>query len=179
MGRIFEIDRILFNIENVSQGSQMTNLQNMRYLLIVSSFLCLIFTSCGKMEDPIFNNIENVKVNKVGLSTSLMTFDMQCFNPNNTRAKLKEAEGEAWLDSNYLGRFHVDTTVQIPAISNFKVPVKLDVDMKFFLNYTLFGVQDKEVLVTVKGNAKVGKSGIYKKIPLHYEGRKNLAELIK
>ena len=59
------------------------------------------------MEDPVFNSIENVRVSKMGLTTSLMTFDIQYFNPNNTRARLKEAEGEAWLDSNYLGHFHV------------------------------------------------------------------------
>ena len=131
------------------------------------------------MKEPVFNHIDNVRLNKLGLGTSVMTFDMQYFNPNNKKGTLKEAEGEAWLDSSYVGHFYVDTTVNIPALSNFTVPVKLNVDMKYLLKYSLFGFKNEEILVTVKGNAIVGKAGIYKKIPLQYEGRQNLAELIK
>ena len=151
----------------------------MRYPIISIVFFLLLLTSCGKIKEPVFNYIDNVRVNKLGLNSSLMTFDMQYFNPNNRKAKLKEADGEAWLDSSYVGHFHVDTIVNIPARSNFTVPVKLDVDMKYLLKYSLFGFKNETVLVTVKGNAKVGKGGIYKKIPLQYEGRQNLAELIK
>jgi LEA14-like dessication related protein len=118
-------------------------------------------------------------VDKLGIGTTVMSFDVQYFNPNKSRAKLKEAEGEAWLDSNYVGHFHVDTMVNIPAKSDFTVPVKLDVDMKFFLKYSLTGFRNEEVLVTVNGTAKVGKAGIYKRIPLHYEHKQNLAQLIK
>jgi LEA14-like dessication related protein len=109
-----------------------------------------------------------------------MIFDVEYFNPNNTRgAKLKEAQGEAWLDSNYLGHFYVDTLIDIPPRSNFTIPVKLDVDMKYFLRFSMGGFKNEEVLVRVKGNAKVGKGGIYKKFPISYEGKQNLAELFK
>jgi LEA14-like dessication related protein len=151
----------------------------MRYLIIVTIFSLFLLSSCGKMEEPVFKSIDNVQVNMLGLRSSRMTFDMQCFNPNKTRASLKEAEGEAWLDSSYLGHFHVDTVVSIPSNSNFTVPVKLDVDMKYLLKYSLFGLKNEEVLLTVKGNARVGKGGIYKKFPLNYEGKQNFAELIK
>jgi LEA14-like dessication related protein len=154
------------------------NLQVMRHFLIATCFVFLL-TACGKMEEPVFNSIENVRVSKLGTSLSMMTFDMQYFNPNKSRATLKEAEGEAWLDSNYIGHFHVDTIVSIPANSNFTVPVNLDVDMKYLLKYSLLGFRNEEVLVTVKGKAKVGKGWIYKKFPLHYEGKQNLAELIR
>jgi LEA14-like dessication related protein len=151
----------------------------MRYTIIVSIAFAFVLSSCGKMKDPVFNKIENVRVGKLGLGTSQMTFDMQFFNPNNSKAKLKDAEGEAWLDSNHLGHFHVDTLVSILPNSNFTVPVKLDVDMKYFLSYSLFGFRNEEVLVSVKGKAKAGKAGFYKTISLSYEGRQNLAELLK
>ena len=59
------------------------------------------------------------------------------------------------------------------------MPVRLNADMNFLLKYSLFGFKKEDVLVNVKGTAKVGKGGIYKKIPLHYEGKQNLAGLIK
>jgi len=161
------------------EADHLPNLQGMRYVIFPFGFFLLLLASCGKIEDPVFNYIENVKVNRLGLGTSLMTFDMQYFNPNNRKAKLKEADGEAWLDSSYVGHFYVDTIVNIPAKAIFTVPVKLNVDMKYLLKYSLFGFKKEEVLVRVKGNAKVGKGGIYKKIPLQYEGKQNLAELIR
>jgi hypothetical protein len=155
------------------------NLQAMRYPIIIAIVFLFLFTSCRKIQDPVFNSIENISVSKLGFGTSLMTFDMQYFNPNNRGASLKEAAGEAWLDSNYIGHFHVDTMVSIRARSNFSVPVKLDVDMKYLLNYSLFGFKNQEVLVTVKGNAKVGKAGFYKNVPINYEQKQNLAQLLK
>lgn len=157
----------------------MPNLQAMRYPIILSILFLFLLSSCRKIQDPVFNSIENIRVGKLGFGTSLMTFDVHYFNPNNSRASMKEAEGEAWLDSNYIGHFHVDTMVSIPARSNFTVPVKLDVDMKYLLMYSLSGLKNEEVLVTVKGKAKVGKAGIYKNIAINYEGNQNLAQLVK
>jgi LEA14-like dessication related protein len=142
--------------------------------------MLILLGSCGKMEEPVFNNIGNVKLGKLGLATTTMSFDMEYFNPNNSRAKLTAAAGEAWLDSNYLGHFHVDTLVIIPPKSNFTVPVKLDMDMQKLLTYSLSDFRNKkDVLVTIKGTARVGKSGFYRKLPLDYEGRKNLSEIFK
>lgn len=151
----------------------------MRRLLIITPFFCLLLASCKKIKDPVFNRIANVKIGKIGIGSSQVAFDVEYFNPNNKSAKLKEASGEAWLDSNYLGHFHVDSLIDIPANANFMIPVKLDVDMKYMLRYSLTGFKNEDVLVTVKGTAKVGKSGIYKNFPINYEGRQNLAELMK
>jgi LEA14-like dessication related protein len=150
----------------------------MRHFILAACFLFLL-ASCGKIEDPVFNSIDNIKIIKPGIGTTTMTFDVHYFNPNNSKAKLKEAAGEAWLDSNYVGHFYVDTMINVPAKSDFSIPVKLNVDMKFFLRYSLAGFKNEETLVTIKGKAKVGKGGIYKKISLDHEGRYNLAQMIK
>jgi LEA14-like dessication related protein len=170
---------VIFNIPKKNAENHLPNLQAMRNTIFVILSFFIFLTSCTKWKGPVFNKIENVKVNKLGLGSSLMTFDVQFFNPNNKRITLKNAEGEAWLDSNYLGHFYVDTAVNIPANSNFTVPVKLDVDMKYFLTYSLFGFKNEMVQLSVKGKGKAGKGGLYKEIPLNYEGRHNLAELVR
>jgi hypothetical protein len=151
----------------------------MRRLIIITPIFCLLFVSCKKIKDPVFNRITNVKIGKLGLGSSQVGFDVEYFNPNNKGGKLKEASGDAWLDSNYLGHFHVDSLIDIPANANFLIPVKLDVDMKYMLKYSLTGFKNEDVLVMVKGTAKVGKGGIYKNFPINYEGRQNLALLVK
>jgi LEA14-like dessication related protein len=131
------------------------------------------------MKEPVFNGIENVRINKLAAGKSLMTFEMSYFNPNSLHARLKEAEGEAWLDSTYLGHFYVDSSVNIPANSNFTLPVKLSVEMKNILRHSLAAFLNEQVLITIRGKARVGKSGIYRKFPLNYEGKQNLQELFK
>jgi LEA14-like dessication related protein len=151
----------------------------MKYPIILGGFFILLFSSCHRMKDPVFNDIENVQVSKAGKGRSLMTFNMSYFNPNHTGGRLKEAEGDAWLDSTYLGHFYVDTIVNIPPNSNFIIPVKLDMEMKNIFRHSLAAFLNEQVLITIKGKAKVGKGGFYKKFPLHYEGKQDLAELFK
>jgi len=57
------------------------------------------------MQEPVFNSYGNVRVNKFGIGQSVITLDIQYFNPNHSKAKLKKAEGDTWLDSTYLGHF--------------------------------------------------------------------------
>jgi len=142
-------------------------------------FVLFFLVSCGKIQDPVFNRIVNAKVGKLGLSASQMTFDVEYFNPNKKGGKLKEAQGEAWLDSNYLGHFFVDTLIDIPANATFIIPVKLNLDMKYLLKYSLGGFKNEEVLVKVTGTAKAGRGGFYKKFAINYEAKQNLAELVK
>ena len=161
-------------------GYRLINLRVMKYPVVTGGLLVLLlFSSCHSMKDPVFNNIENVQVNQLGKGRSLMTFNMSYFNPNHTGGRMKEAEGDAWVDSTYLGHFYVDTIVNIPANANFIIPVKLEMEMKNIFRHSLAAFLSEQVLITIKGKAKVGKGGIYKKFHLHYEGKQDLAELFK
>jgi LEA14-like dessication related protein len=142
-------------------------------------FLLLSLCSCRNLKEPVFKGIENVQMKTIGMNGSLMTLDLKYFNPNNINARMKNAEGDAWLDSTYLGHFYVDTTVDIRANSDFLIPVKLNVDMKFILQNSLASFLNEQVLIRIKGKAKLGKGGIYKKYPLSYEGKQNIKELLK
>ncbi len=95
------------------------------------------------------------------------------------RARLKEAQGDAWMDSIFLGHFVVDTAIAIPANSDFVVPVKLNVDMKYMLQLSLVAFGNDEVTITLKGNARVGKAGIYRSYPLDYSGKQNPGKLLQ
>jgi len=151
----------------------------MRYYLIMAGLIVVAFSSCKKLKDPVFDHIQNIRINNVSQGVSTMTLEMAWFNPNNITARLKEADGEAWMDSTYLGHFYVDTVMTIPANSNFIVPVNLEVEMKHILKHSLAAFLNEQVLITIKGRAKVGKGGIYKNIPLQYEGKQHLQELFK
>ena len=128
----------------------------MRYHLIIAGLLLLVLSSCKKLKDPVFNRIQNIRVNNMSKGVSNMTLEMAWFNPNNITARLKQADGEAWMDSTYLGHFYVDSSMTIPAKSDFIVPVKLAVEMKHLVKHSLAAFLNEEVLITIKGKAKVG-----------------------
>lgn len=147
--------------------------------LLLALFVVSGLVSCRDMKDPVFKNIENVKGDRLNFSNSSVTLDMRYFNPNNFKGQLKQAEGDAWMDSTYLGHFMVDSLVNIPANSDFLVPVKLLVDMKQILKHSLTALLNEEVNIRISGRAKAGKGGIFRNFNLNYQGKQNLRELFK
>lgn len=115
----------------------------------------------------------------MGLKESTLTLDLLYFNPNKTSLKLKSAEGDAWIENNFLGHFTVDTLIRIPGNGNFRLPVKLQVDMSKILSTSLLTLLAKETMIKVDGNAKVGKGFIYINYPIRYEGKQKLGEMLR
>ena len=144
---------------------------------IIAFALATALFSCAKMKDPVFKGIENVKMDGLGVSESFVTLDIRYTNPNKFQGRLKSAEGDAWIDSVFLGHFTVDTLVLIPPNQDFLVPVKLKVDMKQMLRHSLTAFMKEEVLLRITGIARAGKSGVYRNFSLNYTGKQNLQEL--
>ena len=147
--------------------------------LLIALVTIVLFSSCGKMIDPVFKGIENVKVNELGVTESTVTLDIRYLNPNNFNGLLKQAEGDAWMDSTYLGHFTVDSSVHIPANSEFLIPVKMAVDLKKMFRHTFAALLNDKVLIRISGQAKAGKSGFYKNFALDYQGTQNLRDLFQ
>ena len=150
----------------------------MKKLLLILGFTAFL-ASCRDIKDPVFKNVENVKGDKLSFTNTAVTLDMRYYNPNNFKGQLKQAEGDAWMDSTYLGHFVVDTVVNIHANSDFLVPVKLAVDMKQVLKHSLTALFNDEVNIRITGKAKAGKGGFFRNFNLNYQGKQNLRELFK
>lgn len=131
------------------------------------------------MKTPEIKGIEKVKINRLGLVESNISFEMLFFNPNNYRIKLKEAQGDAWLDGNPLGHFTVDTLIQIPAKGDFRLPVRLKMNMRYIIENISAAFMDKRVNLKVDGMAKAGKGFVFINYPIQFEGKQNLSELLK
>ena len=147
--------------------------------LFFVGWIFLAMASCKSMKDPVFKGIENVKMGPVGITESLVTLDIRYQNPNNFNGKLKQAEGDAWMDSTYLGHFVADSTIHIPANGEFLVPVRLMMDMKQILKNSYTALMNEEVMLRIKRSARAGRSGFYKNFSLDYQGKQNLRALFK
>lgn len=146
---------------------------------ILLSFLVFGLLSCGKILQPDFKGIENIHTDKFGLQQTDLSLDILYYNPNKYGVKLKSAEGDAWVDTQFLGHFIVDTTIQIPAKADFRLPVKLSVDTRNVFRNSLTAFLHNEVTVKISGTARLGKAGIFFNYPLDYQVKQPLSDFIK
>ena len=145
------------------------------FCLVVVAFL----PTCKSALDPEMKGIENVRIGRVGLGGSNLSFDLVFFNPNNYRLKLKEASGDAWLDGNPLGHFTVDTIVHIPAQGDFRLPVQMEMDMRYLVENISAAFADKLVTLKLDGKARAGKGLLFINYPLRFEAKQKFRELMR
>jgi len=142
----------------------------MKPLLSTCLFSLLFLNSCKDIKDPELRGFDSVEIIKPGFIKSTVRINVRYYNPNRFKAKLKEAQGEAWIDNIYLGTFQVDSLIQVPALNEFVVPV----DLTFETLKVIQLAGSDEVLLKVTGNAKAGKGGFYRNFSLNYEGKQNI-----
>ena len=147
------------------------------FLLFVITATFLI--SCKSFKEPEFRGIENIRAGDIGLTGSKLNLDLHYFNHNKSKLQLKHAEGDAWLDETKLGHFIVDTLIHVQPESDFFLPVSLNINMTSILKNVISAFITKEVMVKIKGAAKVGKAGIFINYPINYQGKQNISELLK
>ena len=154
-------------------------MKNKISIVFLTCIFAVSFYSCKSFKQPDFKGIENLKLSKLGLSQSTLKLDLVYYNPNNSKLQLKSAEGDAWLEGNLLGHFSMDTLIKIPALADFILPLKLEMNMKKLVQNSAVLLLKNEILLKVEGKAKVGKGSIFVNYPIHYEGKQKTDSLMK
>ena len=165
------------NFPASEQFSPIFIVMGMKIIMARMGLFCVLLAllaGCGKPKDVQFIDVQNINVDQFGLAESVISADIRYYNPNDFRLKLKEGELDVTLNDTYLGHSKLDTLLEIPKLDTFSIPVKLKVNMKTFLSKAANVLLSNEVEIKLDGNAKVGKSGIYFNVPIHYQGKKKL-----
>jgi LEA14-like dessication related protein len=135
-------------------------------------FLAILFTgffaACTKPQSFEYRGMQNLKVDSIGLVSSKISLDLIYFNPNNFGVNLKHVNCDVYINHNYLGKYVLDTMMHIAKRSEFTIPSSMNVDMKNVYKNALGTLLSNEVLVELKGETKVGKSGIFITVPFTY-----------
>ncbi len=153
--------------------------QLMKWLPSIAIVVLFAFSSCKSIKAPEFRGIENVHMSHFGMNESTLQLDLHYYNPNKSKLKLKNAEGDAFIENNLLGHFIIDTLITIPGKDDFRMPVTLQINMKKMLQNSALLLLKDEVTLKVDGKARVGKSGIFINYPIRYEGKQKTDSLTK
>ena len=121
-----------------------------------------------------FRQIEEMKIEKAGFGKSVLALRIQYYNPNPFRVSLKSIKADVSLENKFLGTLVMDTLIMVPASADFRIPARLEVDMKTIYSSGLSVLLNRDMLVSVNGVARVGKSGIFTNVPFSYAAKQKL-----
>ncbi|WP_018614635.1 LEA type 2 family protein [Segetibacter koreensis] len=139
--------------------------------------LVIIIIFCYSCKTPLafqYRDLKNFHLDNFGLNKSRVSMDFVFFNPNSFPVDLKKVDCDVYLDSSYVGKFLLDTTMHIGGATEFTLPASLDVEMKNVLKNSLNLLMSNEVLIGARGTTRMGRGGFYLNIPFRYEGRQKL-----
>src|ERR1700739_1402704 len=100
----------------------------MKYSLAALCLLLFLFSCSPKALE--YRGIQNPRIDKIALDTSVVELEVVYFNPNNFRLKLKKAALDVYADSSFIGHVSQDLSIKIPKQNQFSVPLRLAIDMR-------------------------------------------------
>ena len=127
-------------------------------------------SSCQAPKELVYRDFKNLKVEKVGFAATTLKVDLIYYNPNNFGLQLKYTDLDIYVDNNFLGHSSQDYQITISKLSEFTMPLAIEVDMQNLLKNALPTFLGKEVMIKVTGTVKLGKANVYKTFPVSYEG---------
>ena len=106
----------------------------------------------------------------MGFAATTLKMDVVYYNPNRFGLQLKYIDLDIYVNNNYLGHSTQDYQITIPKLSEFSIPLAIQVDMKNLLKNGFATLLGKEVNLKMTGSVKLGKANVYKNFPVNYEG---------
>lgn len=148
----------------------------MKKLILSLAPAALLLASCssGKIQEPEYREIRDIKIVDVGLLKTTAKLNMVYYNPNNFGVQVSDASGEVYLDDIHLGRFELDDKVDVRKHKEFVVPalIKLD-NLSALVNHKEIW-NKQQAMVRIEGLARVRKAGITTEVPIKYQGMQDI-----
>ncbi|HMU46553.1 MAG TPA: LEA type 2 family protein [Chitinophagaceae bacterium] len=150
--------------------------------LIFSTLIstALLVVSCNaykNVQEPEFRDIQNVEVIDIGLTQSKAGADIIYYNPNKFNVTLASARGDVYVDDKYIGRFELADKVSVKKKAEFMVPVILKLDNISLIKHQQEIFKKEDVMIKVKGTARITKTGFAKEVPISYEKMESVDRL--
>ncbi|MBS1565981.1 MAG: LEA type 2 family protein [Bacteroidetes bacterium] len=134
----------------------------------------IFLTGCSRPEAPVFQSLANLELKDPGMKESTVSADVRYYNPNGYPLKFKKGELSVYINDHFVGKSELDTLIVIPARDTFSIPVSMKLKMQDLLSNTLGLLLTHELGIKLEGYARLGRSGIFINVPIHYEGRQKV-----
>jgi LEA14-like dessication related protein len=132
--------------------------------LFISS---LMVTSCeAQIKEIDYIGIAKTEFKSISFTKAEIKFYLEYFNPNKVGIDVKETDLQVFLNDKFLAVATQPEEIHVPKNSKFIFPVVAHFDPIKALGPSLGAVFTMDNKMYVKGSAKVGKGGLFIKIPV-------------
>ena len=142
----------------------------MRNLSLVSLFAILFIllqsAGCVNIKELDYLGIKSAQLQTLGLNSSSIRIDIEYYNPNTFGIDVKETNLSIYLNDKFVGLADQPEKTQIPKLSNFLFPVVAHVNPMMIFGTAFSSMFSRTNKLTVQGTAKLGKNGVYIKVPI-------------
>ncbi len=146
-------------------------------LISILAILTIGFSSCNPITEPTIERIEKVEIEELNTKVVKGTADMVLHNPNSFALDLASADMVAIVDDVELATIKQTYKTQMPAQSDFRMPIRLEMDLQKLYEKDPLGALGKgmqiyskrELTIHFKGTIKVGKGGAMISVPVDQE----------
>jgi LEA14-like dessication related protein len=137
------------------------------FIILVTAFVMLQSASCNNVKEPEYRGISKTSLQTLNLSNAELLIGLDYFNPNNFWLDIKETNLSIYLNDQFIAMADQPVKTQIPKNALFTFPVVARFDPIKVLGFAFANIFSKKVKLTLQGSAKIGKQGVYLKVPLN------------
>jgi LEA14-like dessication related protein len=139
----------------------------------------LCIAGCKQPVAPDYRGIESVTITKITFTESHVDANVKFYNPNNFKLQLKHADINISANNKFIGRCLIDSTINIPRMDSFYIPVSVNVDLKNIMGNAVQLLLNGQVKVNGDGFVRLKKTGVAFKVPVHFEQYQRLDSLLQ
>lgn len=136
--------------------------------------LTILAGGCSRPEAPVFQSLENFRIQNPGWSESVVSADVKYYNPNDYALRFRRAELSVFVNNHFVGKSVLDSLIEIPGRDTFYIPVSMKLNMKDVFSNAVEVLLTHEAGIRLEGFARLGRSGIFINVPIRYEGRQKI-----
>lgn len=141
---------------------------------LLACALVIMLFSCRQIVAPEYVGVENLQLGASSFANTTLSADVRLYNPNRSNLTFKSGSLDIFVDDRKLGHTELDSTIYIPRLDTFSIPLVVKLDISNVIGNALsMGLKDS-VLVRLTGKIKVGRSGVFITRPVNYEQKEKL-----
>ncbi len=143
----------------------------MKTIFRIASFLTLSsLISCSQPMAPEYLGFQDFSVQTFSMDETLLHTQLSFYNPNPFTMELKRGDVNVYLDDKLANHYVMDSTISIPRLDTFYVPLNLKLNPRFLLGSALrMLMNDNKIKVRLEGSIRIKRSGVSFNVPINYE----------
>lgn len=143
-------------------------------ILLFAAFLMLQSAGCNKIKELDYKGIQSTEIQSLGLRNAALRINLAYYNPNTFGVDVKETNLSIYLNDAFVAVADQPEKTTIPRLSNFTFPIVAHFDPWKILGTAFQSLFNKKSKLRIEGTAKVGKGGVYIKVPVQITEEVNL-----